>query len=284
MESAQDRGTKESVPSSLTTVTPLSKYLATVLFISLPFVGGYIGYQLATETEVEGVEVIAMNENEVQNEDVAQSGKRIKVAEDTTIAMGESVSFATLWEADKPRYVVSQPELMQQGFLQESNASYYAEVAVKLNSEYVLLIISTNPAGYTNTYVVHEPSLQIVREIDDSFYPGYRTMGHINSISHWFVGADDDRTPYEIVALDNKEVRVNNYIAGISEVVYREEQPDLYYHEVCELLCSGGHVERGANGMLRVSRFRAQPGTTLRSFVDTIEVALPHEYLPYWLQ
>ena len=30
--------------ASLKTVTPLSKYLAMVLFIVLPFVGGYVGY------------------------------------------------------------------------------------------------------------------------------------------------------------------------------------------------------------------------------------------------
>lgn len=39
--------------ASLKTVTPLSKYLAMVLFILLPFVGGWIGYQFAPEKIVE---------------------------------------------------------------------------------------------------------------------------------------------------------------------------------------------------------------------------------------
>jgi len=39
--------------SSLHQVTPLSKYLAMFLFITLPFVGGYIGYMFAPENVVE---------------------------------------------------------------------------------------------------------------------------------------------------------------------------------------------------------------------------------------
>jgi hypothetical protein len=39
--------------SQLHQVTPLSKYLAMALFVILPFVGGYVGYQLAPERVVE---------------------------------------------------------------------------------------------------------------------------------------------------------------------------------------------------------------------------------------
>ena len=34
-------------------VTPLSKYLALVLFVALPFIGGWVGYQYAPEMIVE---------------------------------------------------------------------------------------------------------------------------------------------------------------------------------------------------------------------------------------
>lgn len=39
--------------SVLNNVTPLSKYLAMILFIAMPFVGGWIGYQSAPEKVVE---------------------------------------------------------------------------------------------------------------------------------------------------------------------------------------------------------------------------------------
>lgn len=39
--------------SNLHTVTPLSKYLALVLFVVLPFVGGWVGYQIASENNID---------------------------------------------------------------------------------------------------------------------------------------------------------------------------------------------------------------------------------------
>ena len=44
--------------SRLYQVTPLSKYLAMVLFVILPFVGGYIGYTFAPEKVVEVEKVV----------------------------------------------------------------------------------------------------------------------------------------------------------------------------------------------------------------------------------
>ncbi len=51
----------------LTTVTPLSKYLAAILFILMPFIGGYIGYTLAVEkvTEVERVIIVDKSTPEI---------------------------------------------------------------------------------------------------------------------------------------------------------------------------------------------------------------------------
>ena len=40
-------------PHNLHKVTPLSKYLALVLFVALPFIGGWVGYQYAPEIIVE---------------------------------------------------------------------------------------------------------------------------------------------------------------------------------------------------------------------------------------
>ena len=58
--------TKETKPSPLYTVTPLSKYLAMGLFIVLPFIGGWIGYTYAPEKVVE-VEKVVIKEVESKN-------------------------------------------------------------------------------------------------------------------------------------------------------------------------------------------------------------------------
>lgn len=43
----------ESIIAPLKKITPVSKYLAMALFVALPFLGGYIGYQYAPEKVVE---------------------------------------------------------------------------------------------------------------------------------------------------------------------------------------------------------------------------------------
>lgn len=54
--------------SPLHCVTPLSKYLAMVLFILMPFVGGWIGYTYAPEKVVE-VEKIVIKDAPIKNGD-----------------------------------------------------------------------------------------------------------------------------------------------------------------------------------------------------------------------
>lgn len=57
---------------SLLKVTPLSKYLAMALFVTLPFVGGWIGYTFAPEKIVE-VEKVLPIEKEVEDKNPASS-------------------------------------------------------------------------------------------------------------------------------------------------------------------------------------------------------------------
>ncbi len=54
----ENQTTSEIDNSPLHTVTPLSKYLAMVLFIAMPFVGGWIGYKYAPEKRVEVQKII----------------------------------------------------------------------------------------------------------------------------------------------------------------------------------------------------------------------------------
>lgn len=59
---------QNNIKSSLTNVTPLSKYFAMALFIALPFIGGWVGYTYAPDKVVE-VEKVIIKEIQV-NEDV----------------------------------------------------------------------------------------------------------------------------------------------------------------------------------------------------------------------
>jgi hypothetical protein len=69
----------ESVIAPLKKVTPLSKYLAMVLFIILPFIGGWIGYTLAPERVVEVERVVAIE----VDEKISTGTDQMKVESDT---------------------------------------------------------------------------------------------------------------------------------------------------------------------------------------------------------
>ncbi len=52
-ETQEQEVAQNEQPSSLHQVTPLSKYLAMALFVTLPFLGGYVGYTYAPEKIIE---------------------------------------------------------------------------------------------------------------------------------------------------------------------------------------------------------------------------------------
>lgn len=65
--------------SSFNKVTPLSKYLAMILFIALPFIGGWVGYNYAPDKVVEVEKVVVrdvqpVNESAENNKNVVEEG------------------------------------------------------------------------------------------------------------------------------------------------------------------------------------------------------------------
>jgi hypothetical protein len=54
-------------PNPLHTITPLSKYLATALFVALPFLGGWVGYTYSPEKVVEVQRVVVQEIDVIDN-------------------------------------------------------------------------------------------------------------------------------------------------------------------------------------------------------------------------
>ena len=73
----EENTTETQQLSSLHTVTPLSKYLAIVLFVVLPFFGGYIGYVYAPEKVVEVDKVVAVDREQQTPEKAASETQPI---------------------------------------------------------------------------------------------------------------------------------------------------------------------------------------------------------------
>lgn len=102
--------------NALNTVTPLSKYLAMVLFVVLPFVGGWVGYTYAPEKIVEVEKVLNKVEPEVI-ETVTQ----------------ETVSYA--------RVLHDIAQLYPQSFVYDASSTFeWREKAVDLNDNPVRII------------------------------------------------------------------------------------------------------------------------------------------------
>lgn len=78
----------------LTTVTPFSKFLAMVIFIAAPFVGGWVGYQYAPEKIVE-VERIVTKEVSITEQENTPDYKNWS----TTQFFSLAISYPSNWEA-----------------------------------------------------------------------------------------------------------------------------------------------------------------------------------------
>lgn len=87
--------------SYLNDVTPLSKYLAMLLFIILPFLGGYVGYTFAPEKIVE-IEKITIKEaaTDLEVEMSAQESRNNYSVETKTYRddeLGITFDYPTIW-------------------------------------------------------------------------------------------------------------------------------------------------------------------------------------------
>lgn len=71
----EEQSSKLELKSKLNTVTPFSKYLALVLFVAMPFIGGWIGYMYAPEKIVE-VERIVLQEVEINRIEEEETSKQ----------------------------------------------------------------------------------------------------------------------------------------------------------------------------------------------------------------
>jgi len=86
---AEDQNENISKGSSLNRVTPLSKYLALVLFVAMPFIGGWVGYHYAPEKVVEVEKVITKEVviGVTSKEDKNFSSVNIKTFRDETLGL-----------------------------------------------------------------------------------------------------------------------------------------------------------------------------------------------------
>jgi hypothetical protein len=205
------------------------------------------------------------------------------VVQNNMLQIGDTVNFS---DPETDSYIVSEAQLVAQRYLDASNKGkapyfdYYAEKVVKIDDTHVILAISTNPAGFTNSYLVDEVQKKVVRELET----GRR---NISAVSDWYyVEQDGIKTTYQLVVLDARVLLVD-YVNDIEKELYAENDPDVSLLEICELGGCDGYVEHTSSGNFRVSRFvrdSVAEKTYVREYIDTVEITIPDEYKQPWLR
>jgi hypothetical protein len=154
----------------LRSVTPLSKYLAHALFIAMPFLGGWIGYEFAPEKVVEVEKLIKQdktspfdfNDNEIRfiynlgpgdkrtllpdNLRVLQQGDNIYLMGNVPMS-DDSIFFREIPGAD-----IGTLEFLGHGYFKDKNKVYYIDYLIETNwqSQYdvVPTVLSADPATF----------------------------------------------------------------------------------------------------------------------------------------
>lgn len=245
-------------PNSLHQVTPLSKYFAMALFIILPFVGGWIGYEYAPEKVVEK-EVV--REIEVGN-GTEQDGA---LQENSNVTADNKIPYRQFVEVDASGY----PNVNNQYFIDNPSESLRLVSddtgvieALRLSDTMLLLFAASSYNMHIAFLLYDEMRQEIVEEVP---FP-------LLSLYTWY----DDSTLVYVGGQANKIVIID-YLNNKTEVLYEEDDSSVQLVEVSEI-GQVGDLGFEQNEVV-FSRYRKQDGTTLAKFIEQVRVAIPEEFL-----
>lgn len=254
-------------------VTTLSKYLAMILFIIMPFVGGWIGYMYAPEKVVEVERVIERESsaengevNLTQNETMEQPLPLYSGIE-TEVRPG-STHFNTL-NKNIAEYLNISSNL-------EGPAQVFTVTQISSSIMHVTAHLSMGDLGDIRSFLMQSSDFTILKEVTGG--PEY-----VYSITEWIQGPNN--TAYEI-AIEHGDryasrVSLYDYVNQKMEVLYEESDPSVQLASSCELGCRGFIYWTGVmDNSVLVGRFKrtdiSSPANT--EFVEAIEIEFPEQY------
>lgn len=256
--------------SRLYTVTKLSKTIALILFILLPFLGGWIGYVYAP------VQIIETQLTERETVSSAQTGSEKKVLlENGDWLLYENAAKTVLTDIDNFDTFQYQVTTLPLGYTHVDLIDFAAVRISHVDETYRVYMFSFDSDGNYALIVDDKNDIKY-----DYLYPA-------TSTALWYMNRADEPI---ITLVSERNVQVINVVTGAAEVVYTESEDTIQLltycrYGACEKLMHGDVY----TGNLYVARYRLQHTDTelpldlqqyQYQFEDVIEISIPTDFLP----
>ncbi|MEZ4104450.1 MAG: hypothetical protein R3B60_04150 [Candidatus Paceibacterota bacterium] len=200
--------------ANLKKVTPVSKYLAMALFVALPFIGSWIGYNYAPEKVV-----IKEVDDLVTKEESGIVDEKIVVSADSELKSGDYVEMKN---SIINKYVLEGKELYTENtkiaFSDSSTFSDLNSYLIKIDNNHTLMRILYNPSSVFDDYLVHEPTHKVIKVINN--VPRNILLDGI-----WYKGKN-----YHVSGSDVVE---SDYLTGEDKIIYTELNNNLSLVSEC---------------------------------------------------
>lgn len=231
--------------SQLHQVTPLSKYLAMVLFILMPFIGGYIGYAYAPEKVVERVVVMKEHntssiaedsiDNKIKKEyiyvselrpgDIVEKGKRYV----------DSVEFAGVEPADTQIHIDLEADLWNSKAIEKPDSLRYFGAGIIGDGESLYSNGIPCEAALLQDQLDLELGIDLISFKNDSAYIIYNSKVY-TTIFGWGLGC----SLMELDGLDGKNIEYvgeagyGEYIKNNRAVFFVPKDENREFTEITE--------------------------------------------------
>lgn len=241
--------------AQLQKVTPLSKYLAMIIFIIMPFLGGWVGYTLMPEKEV-----LVETVTEVEIEKTTPETKKNEVR------YGAFVKVDPLdYPIDSELFLSSLPATSS---LRREARTYSAVEARKVSDTLTLVAIDDGQPGhfYDGMVLFDESKKQMIKKVEYPFF----------SLQRWISEGVQITVQSSSVSYANKIV-LNDYPNQKTIVLYEESDPNVQLADVCEMGCVG-ILHYTSDGQIIFSRHQKIEGTSFTKYLETVAMPMPLEY------
>ncbi|GEM_PF-2305371 len=276
---------KTSFYAPLFKVTAISKYFALVLFVALPFIGGWMGYSLsANKAEINATTVTPVV---TVNKPIP---KPLFLARDSQIYLGDSKLFkynSHRKSETEPTYILTKESLHEQllalNLVQPEIHEHYLSAlqngfhlkVTKLTGSQSLVSMRAENAEIIS-FIYDEWSDEIIKK---SPWKSPDYLSGAGPIRWTQLDGQAHLIAITCAAARNctPEIILYDYINATSTILYIEIRQDVRLADACELGCTGGLLDETSSGDLLVGAYYERD-SIFSNYFETLIVPLPETF------